>query len=131
MTDEAQSKDTSYFLEIQVGEYTTILHRMAFATKEEALTQLALLEPKIGLDRYRTTSNDPDNERHRVVSGEGEMVISTKQIQLARVIDRAAYDALCGYADRKVVEHLKQMAEITDGRRAPISEPVADLSMKW
>lgn len=87
--------ENTFYLEVEVGEYHPSVFRFAFATKEAAMAQMELLEPNIGLGKFR---NDPDKNRHRIVGEDGEAIVVVEHVRFVRVVDSAAFKALSTYA---------------------------------
>jgi hypothetical protein len=119
--------ENTFYLEVDVGEYHPTQYRFAFATKDAALAQMAILEPKVGLGKFR---NDPDNNRHRIVSDDGEAVLVAEHIRLVRVLDVAAFSALSTYAnDLNEAANAKlerRIAEATVIAQRTLAVPVGD-----
>lgn len=108
------SHDNTFYLEVEIGEYHPSIFRFAFATKEAAMAQMELLEPNVGLGKFR---NDPERNRHRIVGEDGEAVVVVEHVRLVRVLDTAAYNALSHYSngltDEANAKLVRNIAEAT------------------
>lgn len=98
---------TTIYLELTFSAGLT--QRLPFATVDDANAQLELIEPKIGA-RF---SNDPEKARHRILSGDGSIVVSINEILSARVIDQRMFRELTAWDNENIKAHTREMVEMS------------------
>lgn len=81
--------DSSYVLQITTSDYgKSAIHQLTFESKDDAMAQLAILEPLMGLGKFR---NDPEKNRCRLSGPDGDIVVVVEHVLTARVCDHAAF----------------------------------------
>lgn len=79
-----------YLMEVTIGTVSFNIHKLTFSSMDDARAQLDAIEKKIG-ERYG--SNDPENNRHRIVSADGDLIVNMRDVSSVRIVDLAAFES--------------------------------------